>query len=128
MKYKYDGPKRTHVRTDADYQQHTVKIESKIISIRVQRTFANYERTKTWIQTMDTDDEYKRNRIRTIEDDMNDREIRAWNTNTTNVYELRTNENMDTDEQHLTTTITHDDEYIDPSDEHQTKKNTRRRR
>ncbi|KAI9033900.1 hypothetical protein CLU79DRAFT_841748 [Phycomyces nitens] len=42
MEYKYDGPKRTHVRTDADYQQYTVKIESKVRNQCIQRMPTEY--------------------------------------------------------------------------------------
>ncbi|KAI9020072.1 hypothetical protein CLU79DRAFT_846611 [Phycomyces nitens] len=85
MKYKYDGPKRTHARTDSDYQQYTVKIESK---------FNGYKRQ----DYKDIGYEY-------------DEPLR--------IYE-RTHENLDTDQQQLTTTITYDDKNIDPYDEYQT--------
>ncbi|KAI9033908.1 hypothetical protein CLU79DRAFT_714736 [Phycomyces nitens] len=97
MEYKYDGPKRTHVRTDADYQQYTVKIESKVRNQCIQRMPTEYLiRRQSLMDTndkiirrygrqgikeikgikVDTDDENERNRIRTFAGDMDDRELR----------------------------------------------------
>ncbi|KAI9026430.1 hypothetical protein CLU79DRAFT_885715 [Phycomyces nitens] len=135
MKYKYDGPKRTHARTDADYQQYTVKIESKVRNQCIQRMPTEYLISRQSL--MDTNDKIIRIRIRrtftnlrtnarklryrpaTVNND--DENIDPYDEYQTNIipdvdaYWIQT-----TNEQRLTTTITHDDKNIDPYDEYQT--------
>ncbi|KAI9026431.1 hypothetical protein CLU79DRAFT_833334 [Phycomyces nitens] len=119
MEYEYDEPLRNTNERKRGYRRTTINDE---LLRATTKTLTHTTSTRRITYQTSTISGYRR-RVRTkLNTNFCRRYGRQGNkdTNTTNLYEIRTHENIDTDEQRLTTTLTHDDENIDPSDEYQT--------